>query len=598
MPAAPYTVVARRYRPQQFADLVGQEAVAAGLANAIRADRVAHAYLFTGGRGMGKTTTARIFAKALNCVHGPTPTPCDQCDNCRRITGGDDVDVVEIDAATNTQVDHIRDLKANAGFRPLHSRYKIYIIDEVHMLSGGSFNALLKTLEEPPAHVKFVLATTELRKIPETILSRCQRFDFAAITPEKVFQSLKRVAEREGVAASEDALRLLSRRANGSMRDAQTLLEQTLSAVEGELTAEKLHRTLGTAPDERVAALAGAILAKDPKATLDQLALATRDGVQAGDLLDQLTEFWRGLMLELVAGPNARDLPGGPSLQESVRAMAPAADLDAVLAGIDILTATREKTRSRGSHTQVLLEVAAVRMARLDDLLTVAALAQMWTGASPPPGSPPPAAQVALPKAAPKPVAPPESVKVPEEPPVKKPVAPAASGPAALEAGAFGDITDDNLPDVWAATLSTLGRLRQDGLKKAGLPAIIGPNALAVRLPADYSAEYALLGSDATLEAVRKVLKKLTGRDCLLKVELLPAGSPRPTPIALADDAPARPATPASAPAERTKDLMRLPLFVKAAQALGAQLVRVEDGFNPHLVATLDADEAETAIPE
>ena len=596
MPAAPYTVVARRYRPQQFTDLVGQEAVAAGLANAIRANRVAHAYLFTGGRGMGKTTTARIFAKALNCVHGPTPTPCDECDNCLRIMGGDDVDVVEIDAATNTQVDHIRDLKANAGFRPLHSRYKIYIIDEVHMLSSGSFNALLKTLEEPPPHVKFVLATTELRKIPETILSRCQRFDFAAITPEKVFQSLKRVAEREGVVASEEALRLLSRRANGSMRDAQTLLEQTLSAIEGELTAEKLHRTLGIAPDDRVAALAGAILAKDPKATLDQLALATRDGVQAGDLLDQLTEFWRGLMLELVAGPKARDLPGGPSLQESIWQFAPGADLDAVLAGIDILTATREKTRSRGSHTQVLLEVAAVRMARLDDLLTVAALVHQWGGGtSPPPASQAPAANAVAPKVIPKPVGPPESPKVVEEPPAKKLVAPVASGPAALETGGRGDITEENLSELWAETLGTLGRLRQDGLKKAGLPAIIGPNALAVRLHPGYSAEYALLGSDATLEAVRKVLKKLTGRDCLLKVELLPAGSPRPKPIALSDDAPVLLAT---APAERAKDLMKLPLFIKAAQTLGAQLVRVEDGFNPHLVAALDADEAETAIPE
>ena len=461
------------------------------------------------------------------------------------------------------------------------------------MLSTGSFNALLKTLEEPPAHVKFILATTELRKIPETILSRCQRYDFAAITPEKVYQSLKRVAEREGVAASDEALRLLARRANGSMRDAQTLLEQTVSGAEGELTVEKLHKSLGTAPDERIAALAGAIVEKDPKATLEQLAVAMRDGVQAGDLLDQLTEYWRGLMLELVAGPNAKDLPGGASLQESIRNHASSGDLDTVLAGIDILTATREKTRSRGSHTQVLLEVAAVRMARLDDLLTVAALVHALGDGTAPPQ--PPIAKAVVAKPPPvvvKPAAP------PEEPVAKKAPAPPAEEPAAQNPSSGRDLTSENLAAIWEETLGTLGKMRQDVFKSAGLPAIIGPNALAVRVPADYSAQYAFAASEATIEAVRKVLKKLTGRDCLLKVELLPAGSPRPKPIALPDDAPPRAALP-SVPAARNQDLMKLPLFRKAAETLGAQLVRVEEGFDPHFIAAAPMPEdAELAIPD
>src|SRR5205085_5125007 len=182
-PAVPaeYTVLARRYRPQQFADLVGQEPVAQALRNAIESNRVAHAYLFTGARGVGKTSTARILAKALNCTKGPTGTPCDECDICKAIASGDDIDVLEIDGASNNKVDEIRELRSNVQYRPSRSRYKIYIIDEVHMLSTSAFNALLKTLEEPPAHVKFIFATTEAQKIPITILSRCQRFDFAGI---------------------------------------------------------------------------------------------------------------------------------------------------------------------------------------------------------------------------------------------------------------------------------------------------------------------------------------------------------------------------------------------------------------------------------
>src|SRR5688572_20300969 len=190
-PGREYTVVARRYRPQQFADLIGQESVAKALINAIQSDRVAHAYLFTGARGVGKTSAARILAKALNCVTGPTATPCDKCDICLAIAAGDDVDVLEIDGASNNKVDEVRDLRSNVGFRPQRARYKVYIIDEVHMLSNSAFNALLKTLEEPPPHVKFIFATTEVHKIPVTILSRCQRFDFAGIGLTQIRERLQ-----------------------------------------------------------------------------------------------------------------------------------------------------------------------------------------------------------------------------------------------------------------------------------------------------------------------------------------------------------------------------------------------------------------------
>ena len=192
-PAANYTVLARRYRPQQFADLVGQEPVAQALVNAIQSQRVAHAYLFTGARGVGKTSTARILAKALNCANGPTTTPCGACDLCKAIAAGEDVDVLEIDGASNRRIEEVRDIRQNVQFRPTRGRYKIYIIDEVHMLTKEAFNALLKTLEEPPPHVKFIFATTEVQKIPITILSRCQRFDFAGIASERIVDRLRAV---------------------------------------------------------------------------------------------------------------------------------------------------------------------------------------------------------------------------------------------------------------------------------------------------------------------------------------------------------------------------------------------------------------------
>src|SRR4051812_40309856 len=225
---AEYTVLARRYRPQQFGDLVGQEAVAQALANALQSNRVAHAYLFTGARGVGKTSTARILAKALNCEKGPTTTPCGECDLCKSIAAGDDQDVLEIDGASNRGIDEVREIRSNVQYRPSRARYKIYIIDEVHMLTTPAFNALLKTLEEPPPHVKFIFATTEVNKIPVTILSRCQRFDFAGIGLTRIVERLQQIVAAEGMQADQDALTLIARRAGGSMRDAQSLLDQLL----------------------------------------------------------------------------------------------------------------------------------------------------------------------------------------------------------------------------------------------------------------------------------------------------------------------------------------------------------------------------------
>ena len=253
--AAPanYTVVARRYRPQRFEDVVGQDHVVQALRNAIRFNRLAQAYLFCGTRGVGKTSMARIFAKCLNCVQGPTESPCQVCDICQAIASGQDVDVIEIDGASNNGVEQVRELRQNASLRPSRSRFKIYYIDEVHMLSTGAFNALLKTLEEPPPHVKFFFATTEGNKIPITVLSRCQRYDFAGITPDAIVGTLQEICTREQVEAEPEALQVVARRAGGSMRDAQSLLEQLLASGSPKLTVEVVHALLGTPSDERLA---------------------------------------------------------------------------------------------------------------------------------------------------------------------------------------------------------------------------------------------------------------------------------------------------------------------------------------------------------
>src|SRR5688572_32616393 len=287
-----YVVVARRYRPQTFTELVGQSQVSQALSNAINTSRVGHAYLFTGARGVGKTSTARIFAKALNCVRGPTPTPCNECDICQRIASGGDVDVLEIDGASNRGIDEIRQLRSNVNIRPSRARFKIYIIDEVHMLTNQAFNALLKTLEEPPEHVKFIFCTTEADKIPITVLSRCQRFDFAPIETRSIIERLQHICANEGVEAEPEALQIIARRAAGSMRDSQSLLEQLLSFGGKRITVDDVHSMLGTAHSARLAALAQCIVRRDAAAALAEVERSAAEGVDLGQLTEQLLGYW------------------------------------------------------------------------------------------------------------------------------------------------------------------------------------------------------------------------------------------------------------------------------------------------------------------
>jgi len=291
-----YLVLARKYRPQRFSELVGQEHVARTLANAIAQNRVHHAFLFTGARGVGKTSAARILAKALSCEKGPIADPCGVCDLCQEIAGGRSVDVIEIDAASNTKVEETKSILEGVRYLPARARRKVYIIDEVHMLSAHSFNALLKTLEEPPAHVVFVFATTEVHKIPVTILSRCQRFDFKLISTVRLTEHLDGILKAEKIKAAPDAVRLIARQAAGSVRDALSLLDQAIAYVAPEpLTAEVTADVLGVADRRLLVELAGAALDRDAGAALRLVARAADRGVDFGELGRSFLGFLRDL---------------------------------------------------------------------------------------------------------------------------------------------------------------------------------------------------------------------------------------------------------------------------------------------------------------
>ena len=297
-----YQVFARKYRPQLFEEVLGQDAVVRTLRNAIKNGRLAHAYLFVGPRGVGKTSTARIFAKALNCVNGPTETPCGECDPCREIAAGISLDVLEIDGASNNGVEQVRELRENVRFLPTRGQFRIYLIDEVHMLSGPAFNALLKTLEEPPAHVKFLFATTEAHKLPATIISRCQRFDLQAIRDDVAANHLLAIAEQEKVKLDPAAAEVIARAAEGGMRDAESMLDQVVSFCGDKVNEQDVLSIFGFASVDDVAALAGHILSGDAAAALDLVAAQSAAGKDLGRLLSDLVAMSRDLLVSEVTG--------------------------------------------------------------------------------------------------------------------------------------------------------------------------------------------------------------------------------------------------------------------------------------------------------
>ena len=392
-PESTYQVLARKYRPETFTDLVGQDAMVRTLKNAFKADRIAQAFILTGIRGTGKTTTARIIAKGLNCIGPdgkgqPTTEPCGECEHCVAIAEGRHVDVMEMDAASRTGVGDIREIIDSVHYRAASARYKIYIIDEVHMLSTSAFNALLKTLEEPPAHVKFIFATTEIRKVPVTVLSRCQRFDLRRIEPEEMIALMRRIAEAEGGQISDDALALITRAAEGSARDATSLLDQALSHGAGETSAEQVRAMLGLADRGRVMDLFELIMQGDAAGALGELSSQYADGADPMAVLRDLAELTHWISVIKITPDALEDPTVSPDERTRGQALAERLPMRAMTRMWQMLLKSLEEV-THAPNAMMAAEMAVIRLTHVADLPSPEELLRKLQD-SPPPAGPAP----------------------------------------------------------------------------------------------------------------------------------------------------------------------------------------------------------------
>ncbi len=467
-----YQVLARRWRPLTFDAVVGQAPVVRTLKNALTQERIAHAYLFAGPRGVGKTTTARLLAMGLNCEGRSAggPVPCAQCEPCREVAAGRALDVLEIDGASNRGIDEVRTLRDNARYAPARGRRKVYIIDEVHMLTEPAFNALLKTLEEPPAHVVFVLATTEARRLPATILSRCQRFDFRPIAGAEIGEALRRILEEEKVpadAVEPDALRLLARAADGSLRDALSLLDTALAYGEGRVGARTVEELLGSGGAEAAWALAGALVRREAADALQRIADAAASGLDLALLSEETMEVLRRALLVAVTGT-----PGPDATQDETARLTAlgsdegAGEPDLLLLLRGLLDADTEMRKS--PHPRVDLEIAVVRLCHrprtalietvLERLEQAEARLRGYGGAAEP-AAPvqsdllggPPASAPSRPVAVPRPV---ERVPAPAPPPPGREAPPVARPPAMTA------VVPRSAAETWSAVVAEIIRVR------------------------------------------------------------------------------------------------------------------------------------------
>ncbi|MDR0319562.1 MAG: DNA polymerase III subunit gamma/tau [Rickettsiales bacterium] len=370
-----YTVLARKYRSQTFADLIGQEVLSTTLSNAISSGKIANGYVFSGIRGTGKTSTARIFAKALNCTaqSGPTATPCGECENCRAITAGQHIDVMEIDAASHTGVDNIRDILDSAGYAPNAGRFKIYIIDEAHMLSKAAFNALLKTLEEPPRHVIFMMATTEIRNIPTTILSRCQRFDLARVHIDELKKHFLKLAKLENVELSDAAAALIAHAADGSVRDGLSILDQAISQTNGRVDEDAINDMLKRTGFDSLTALMESVMTGDINAALGKVADIYSGGADLSGLLADMQDFTYWMTRAKIAPASINAAPYTENIKSRIKELAANSTLNALSRVWQVMTAGAAEL-AHAAHQKNSFDMMVVRMMYLADIKPIKTL--------------------------------------------------------------------------------------------------------------------------------------------------------------------------------------------------------------------------------
>ena len=618
-----YTVLARRYRSATFSEVVGQDHVARTLGKAIESGRVAHAFLFNGTRGVGKTSMARILAKALNCHNatGPTPTPCLKCESCNAIARGEDIDVIEIDAASNTGVDNIREIIENAQYRPVHSRFKVYIIDEVHMLSKSAFNALLKTLEEPPEHVKFILATTEPEKVLPTIHSRCQRYDFRNIPTREIAGHLKNICQQEGINADEDALLLVAKSGAGSMRDSLSLLDRLLSIGEKTLTSAAIEQLLGLPKSLSIHELISAIGEGNAGQTLALADQIISQGLSADSLLAAMIDHLRNLMIIKICGSNSSLVEASTLTLDEMNKQASRFTPPVLSQDIAILEELRRQMRQSGA-SRALFDAALVRLAlseqftAIADLLDVAASApdtqKKKFDLTPEPPSPPLPTPAPTASTAPENEAPiddlPAVGKVwegekrslseifkksakPTPPPAPMP----AATPAPIEPSNIEPVDPGNLPAVWARLLMKVREMPAlfSILNSAKLEGI-SDNVADIRLGSQHATFISSWNRNGKKDELARVLTEILDQPTGIKLSAdespsaptFSAPAPAQTPRS-ANSAPS-PEPTAQAPTQQTPvsfrptpqqaaEFAKDPLIGELTRKLGAEIIRVSE---------------------
>jgi DNA polymerase III subunit gamma/tau len=496
-----YEVFARKYRPQTFDDLVGQTHVSRTLKNAVAQNRLAHAYLFVGPRGVGKTSTARILAKSLNCVKGPTVTPCGLCDNCREIAGGNSLDVIEIDGASNNSVEDVRQLRENVRYAPAKGRYKIYLIDEVHMLSSAAFNALLKTLEEPPEHVKFIFATTEPQKVLATILSRCQRFDLHRIPANLIAQHLQFIAKKEKITLQPAAAHAIARGAEGGLRDAESMLDQLVAFCGEKITESDVLNVFGFTSEQTVSDLTGRVLRGETPEAIDLLHEQCEAGKDMMRLMADLIAYLRDLLV-FKAKPDALNEDVIPDVQKSLAAHAELISTDRLLELIDQFAAAEGRMKwapNKKLHFEVAIikAIQSLGQATLDEVIEK--LGELRDGGGAPRKSAPVATGVS---------------------PARQ--TRAAGTAATTEARVEEKATTVDSKKIWQAVLAKIPAQKAFVRNSASAAHVLGLEGRNFKLgfPPGDKAAMDILGTQANRKFVETLLHEITGNDWTLKLSV------------------------------------------------------------------------------